>query len=390
MRITNRVVTEKYLRSVNEIQTRLDYLNSQVYTGRKFTKVSEDTPAAVKAFQIRRDLRRIEGYESSLQHAQGMLSNTETSISTMQELVAESKVKILYGMNDTQSVDERRIIANELRNMQHEMLQRLNSNAAGLYYFGGSNVEKEPFSIDSATGKLQYRWMDGETEKWIKLDDLHETPQITPPATSDPQYDLYRKLSSAGLFVDIGMGVRSDDVPTGAASPYVDRNSVFTYTLTGITATGVGTTALSGDAPASMTLPDGTTQISNNIYDLLGTIADVFENYDDYDYGNGGGNPGGNPPVYHHMADELYGLLEKREITLQYAITEVGTKLQYLDFIETSLDSRKLDDTSRQQDVEGADPAETIIYFKSQQMSYEAALMMGTSVLPMSIFNYMQ
>jgi flagellar hook-associated protein 3 FlgL len=170
----------------------------------------------------------------------------------------------------------------------------------------------------------------------------------------------------------------------------VDRNSVFTYTLTGLTATGVGTTALSGDAPADMTLPGGSTQISNNLYDLLGTIADVFDNYEDYDYGNGGGNPGGNPPVYHHMADELYGLLEKREITLQYSITEVGTKEQYLEFIETSLDSRKLDDTTRQQDVEGADPAETIIYFKSQQMSYEAALMMGSQVLPMSIFNYMQ
>jgi len=265
MRITNRVVTEKYLKSINNIQYDMDYLNQQVVTGRKFMKVSENTPAAVKAFQIRRDMKRIEGYQDSLLHAKGMLNNSESSIMHIQILVQDAKEKILYGLNGTQSDDERRIIANQLRNLQQEMLQRLNSNAADLYYFGGSSVAQEPFQLDT-DGKLMYRYKDGADFKWIRVEDLHETPD---PALvpSDPSYDLYKELLNAGLFVDIGLGIRSENVPPSPSSaPYVDRNSVFTYTLTGISITGAGKVAMS----------DGTL-VSNNVYDLIGAIADGFE-----------------------------------------------------------------------------------------------------------------
>jgi flagellar hook-associated protein 3 FlgL len=365
------VVTEKYLKSLNNISTDMDYLNNQVVTGRKFMKVSENTPAAVKAFQIRRDMMRVEGYQDSLLHAQGMLNNAESSIMHIQTLVQDAKEKILYGMNGSQSVDEHRIIAKQIRNLQQEMLQRLNSNATDLYYFGGNSVAEEPFKLDD-DGKLMYRYKDGADFNWIRLEDLHETPDPT-AVPSDPKYDLYKDLLSAGLFVDIGMSIRSENVPPSpSAAPYVDRNSVFTYTLTGISITGVGTTTMS----------DGT-KVSNNIYDLLGAIADSFED----NFVNGTGQI---EPFHHDRVDELYGMLRKRETSVQFSITDVGTKKQYLNFIKDSLDSRDLDNTVRQQDVEGADPARTIIYYESQRVAYQAALQMGTKVIPMSIFDYMR
>ena len=371
MRITNRVTTEKYLRSINNIQYNLDYLDSQVITGRKFMRVSENTPAAVKAFQIRRDMKRVEGYQDSRLHAQGMLNNAESSIMTIQDMVIEAKEKIIMGMNDpSASYDERRIIATQLRNMQQEILQRLNSSAADLYYFGGNSVAQEPFRLDT-DGKLMYRYKDGADFKWVRVEDLHETPD--PSLATDPDYELYQELRNAGLFVDIGLSIRSENVPPSpSAAPFVDRNSVFTYTLTGISITGVGQVAMS----------DGT-MVSNNLYDLLGSIADSFED----NFVNGSGNI----EIYHHdRVDELFGLLRKRESSIQFSITDVGTKKQFLDFIKDSLASREYDNTVRQQDVEGADPARTIIYFTAQQVAYSAALRMGTKVIPMSIFDYMR
>ncbi|MDR2355989.1 MAG: hypothetical protein LBE16_07315, partial [Clostridiales Family XIII bacterium] len=155
MRITNRIVTEKYLRSVNSIATELDRLNNQVTTGYKFTKVSENTPAAVKAFQIRKDLARIEGYQSSIKHAESTLSNAESSVIKLQELLHDAREKIVQGLNGTQSSEERAIIATHLKELQKQTLQLLNSNAADIYYFGGNSVRQEPFSV-SADGKLQY------------------------------------------------------------------------------------------------------------------------------------------------------------------------------------------------------------------------------------------
>ncbi|MDR0569691.1 MAG: hypothetical protein LBG71_00515 [Clostridiales Family XIII bacterium] len=370
MRITNRVVTEKYLRSINDITTRLDYLNNQAVRERSFMKVSENTPAAVKAFQIRKDLIRVDGYKNSVSHAQSMLTNAETSITNIQSLVQDAKDKILYGMNGTQSVDERRIVAQQLRNYQQEMLQQLNSNATDLYYFGGNSVDAEPFKLDT-DGKLMYRYKDGADFKWIRVENLHTSPDPSAGPT-DPSYELYKDLQSAGLFVDIGMGIRSENVPPSpAGAPYVDRNSVFTYTLTGLSVTGAGMVEMS----------DGT-KVSNNIYDILGAVADAFED----SFVN---KTGQQEDYTHDRVDELYGLLRKCEIGVQFSITEVGTKTQYLRFINQSLANRELDDKTRQQGVEGADLAEVIIYYTAQEVTYSAALQMGTKVIPMSIFNYM-
>jgi flagellar hook-associated protein 3 FlgL len=372
MRITNQIITEKYLRSLNNIATDLDKLNSQFITGRKFMKVSENTPAAVKGFQIRRDMKRVEGYKDSITHAKGMLNNAESTIMNIQEMVKEAKVKILDGMNGSKSVDERKIIATELRNLQHEMLQRLNSNASGLYYFGGNSVAQEPFSVAS-DGKLPYRYKDGADFKWVKLEDLHSVPDPS-LGPVDPMHELYKELMGAGLFVDLGMGVRSDtSASSPSAAPYIDRNSVFTYTLPGVSLTGVGSTEMSDGAI-----------VSNNLYDLLGSIVANFD--DGFDDGKGGLGL----KYTYERANELFGILEKNEITVQYAITEAGTKMHYLEFVSKAMDSREFDNVERQNDTEGAPREKTIIYYEAQKLSYQAALQMGTQVIPMSIFDYMR
>jgi len=155
MRITNKMITTKYIRSLNTLSTDLDKLNTQISSGRAFTKSSENTSAAIKAFQIRRDLSKTEGYEANIQHAQSSLTNTESALTHMQSLFQEAKDKILIGNTGTSSADERKIVATELRSIQDQLLQALNSKAADVYYFGGTNTDNPPFTLD-VDGKLAY------------------------------------------------------------------------------------------------------------------------------------------------------------------------------------------------------------------------------------------
>src|SRR5665648_149699 len=122
MRITNRMITTKYISSINNLSSDLYKLNAQISSGRSFSKASENTSAAVRAFQVRRDMSSTEGYTSNIQHAQSTLANSELSISQIQELVQTAQDKILQGQNDTQSDSERNIIATELRNIQEQLL----------------------------------------------------------------------------------------------------------------------------------------------------------------------------------------------------------------------------------------------------------------------------
>jgi flagellin-like hook-associated protein FlgL len=324
------------------------------------------------------------------------------------------------------------------------MLQLLNGNSADIYYFGGNSVRQEPFSVDK-DGNLMYNCKDGDSFRKVALKDLSSTDNPNDP-TDDSKYALYKQIMNSGLFVDIGMGIRSEGATTTLTPPAstiastVDRNSVFTYTLPGIEITGVGT------AVSSVTGK----QVSMNIYDLLGEIANSFAdndytyektdelfgflfggdkaqlptailasekflsdgvtpnpeyglnpthpNHDHYDPELDKTNTSGTPPFNQTKYDDLMSLYENitpehrpgAAQSVQFAITTIGTKMQFLNFVSDSLDTRELNDLEQQQNAEFVDPIKATIYYESQKVAYQAALNMGAQIIPMSIFNYMR
>lgn len=337
MRITYRMMTSKYSTNLNSLSSHLDKLNTQVATGRKYAKTSEDVSSAVRGYQIRRNLAKVEGYRDNINHADGFLTNSETTLGQIESSLAEATDKILQGMNSTQSEGDRKIIATELRTIQSQLLETMNTEVTGMYLFGGTNNQK-PFEV--VAGKLQYNGM--------KLDDLVKGSVEA------------NKLESDSMYVDIGLGVKFDDT-TGE----VDRNSVFNYSFPGLSFIGMGTDA--------SVIPGE--DVSNNLYDLLGRIATEFEKSDgDYSF---------------DKVDKLYGLYKENSLKTYQTTTEIGAKTQYLEFMTGRYETQNFNLQERQTEVEGVDAAYTYIAFQSQKVAYQAALQMGTSVVQQSVFDYM-
>ncbi|MBU4542015.1 MAG: hypothetical protein KJ774_12455 [Firmicutes bacterium] len=341
MRITYRMMTSKYSTNLNSISSDLDKLNTQVATGRKYARTSEDVSSAVKGYQIRRNLSKLEGYQDNIRHADDFLTNSESALGQIESSLAEATDKILQGMNGTQSEGDRKIIASELRTIQSQLLETLNTSTTGMYLFGGSNNEK-PFAV--VGGKLQFNGRN--------LDDLNEDTAVA--------NELVASLKQDSLYVDIGLGV-SFDQTTGE----VDRNTVFNYSTAGINFVGNGTnsTVISGET------------VSNNLYDLLGRIATEFEKTDgDYSF---------------DKVDKLHGLFSENSLKTYQTTTEIGAKTQYLEFMTSRYETQNFNLQERQTTVEGVDAAYTYIAFQSQKVAYQAALQMGQSVVQQSVFDYM-
>jgi flagellar hook-associated protein 3 FlgL len=335
------MMTSKYSTNLNSISSDLDKLNTQVATGRKYARTSEDVSSAVKGYQIRRNLSKLEGYQDNIRHAEDFLTNSETTLGQVESSLAEATDKILQGMNGTQSEGDRKIIASELRMIQNQLLETLNTNTSGMYLFGGSNSEK-PFAV--VGGKLQFNGRN--------LDDLNEDTAV--------EKELVASLKQDSLYVDIGLGV-SFDQTTGE----VDRNTVFNYSTSGINFVGNGT---------NLTVISGET-VSNNLYDLLGRIATEFEKTDgDYSF---------------DKVDKLYGLFSENSLKTYQTTTEIGAKTQYLEFMTSRYETQNFNLQERQTKVEGVDAAYTYIAFQSQKVAYQAALQMGQSVVQQSVFDYM-
>lgn len=344
MRITYRMMTSKYSTNLNSLSSDLDKLNTQVATGRKYARTSEDVSSAVRGYQIRRNISKIEGYQDNIKHADDFLTNSETTLGQMESSLAEATDKILQGMNGTQSEGDRKIIATELRTVQGQILETLNTSTSGIYLFGGSN-NKKPFAV--VAGKLQYNSKN--------LDDLNDGPTATAA-----EKELIDSLKKDSLYVDIGLGVSFNE-STGE----VDRNTVFNYSIAGINFVGSGTDAsiISGET------------VSNNLYDLLGRIAEEFEKPDtEYSFAK---------------VDSLYGFFKENSLKTYQTTTEIGAKTQYLEFMTSRYETQNFNLEERQTQVEGVDAAYTYIAFQSQKVAYQAALQMGQSVVQQSVFDYM-
>ncbi|WKY45531.1 hypothetical protein Q5O14_05420 [Eubacteriaceae bacterium ES2] len=340
MRITYRMMTNKYTDNLNKQATELDRLNTQVSTGRAFSRTSEDTSTAIRAYQIRKNISKVENYQTNIEFSQDFLTNTESTLSSIEGSLSDAMEKILSGVNGTNAESERAIIAEEIRTIQEQILESLNTSVSDTYIYGGGNTTTKPFTVDSTTGKLFYNGVDLDT----LLDDGSDT--------------TYNELAADSLYVDIGLGVEFD------ASGDVERTTVFNYSVTGVSFTGVGTTTLS----------DGTT-VSNNIYNLLGEIADEFDK-DDATYSQ-------------DRVENLYGLFTDSKQSAYQKTTEIGAKTNYLEFMTERYDTQLLNLQERQTNIEGIDTAEAYITYSTQQVAYQAALQMGTEIIQQSVFDYM-
>jgi len=335
MRITSRMVTKQFVRSLNDLSLGLNRVNNQVITGRKFSKSSENTTAAVKGFRIRRDLSRADSYLRNIEHAKSSLSDAESALSHINKLMSDAEERIIAGLNGTQSKEVRDILSEELYHLQQQLYQTLNSNTADSYTFGGANTKNRPFEVNG-DGKLVYNG--------YILNDLS-------PADAD-------ELGKKSLFVDIGLDVQFD-----ALTGKIDERTVFGYSVPGVNIVGSG----------SITIPTGET-VSANLYDLIDELMKEFKS-DSYT---------------HTRADALFGAFQSAKERILSGITSIGAKTSYLTFMADRIEVRTIDLKERQVDVEGIDPAEAIIHFESQKFAYNAALQMGGQILQPTVFDFMK
>lgn len=262
----------------------------------------------------------------------------------MEDIYQYAMSKIVEGQNGTQSTDERSIIATELRSLQDEMLSTLNTNVAGAYIFGGTNTDSAPFTIDSASGKLAYNG--------TILDNLVDTNAADAAKIAS--------LSNDSRYLNIGLNLQFDSTSN------LVKSSAFAFTIQGIDIVGYGKT--------TTTATDGTSvTASNNLYDLLGQIADALES-DTYSY---------------EEVDTLYGQFQDSSGGILKSLTNVGAKTNYMDFMKERYTTQSTNLEDKQSNIEDVDVAAAIIEYKTNEIAYNAALQMGVNVVRNSIFDYM-
>ena len=446
MRITLGMINRQYNKNLNAALNQLNSGYLKTTTLRKFEKTSDDPFSASKAYQLRREYEENQTYLDTLDSVDSQFMTSESAMRSIYSVISSADSSdVLQGINGTMNQDDRKIIADKLRQMQKAIVAPANTKFGDKYVFGGSEMDEAPFSVDG-DGNLFYRginvdtgelengtaanfngtliefgdgfdttdaaanykdyvlkitdagegnssWVDPPTSNLITLHidlskvhtnqdllnelrsmgtkftgldfskvrivgDMNRT--VTDGMESSAIYDSVSmdtmgKLANEEMLANLGLGLQLDE------DGKVDSQSAFNTSIPGISFLGYGTSNTDG------------TEMPDNLYSLLGKIADQLES-DDF-------SMDGIQPYLDHFSDQENKLLSE--------ITKMGAKSNFLSTLKSNLDPMGDKILERDQNVENVKAEDAITDFYMQKYAYEAALSIGTKIISKTLLDFM-
>ncbi|MCY8721439.1 flagellar hook-associated protein FlgL, partial [Bacillus sp. S10C12M] len=144
MRVTQGMIQQNSLRYIGSSYSKLDKLQSQISSGKKITKASDDPVVAMKSLKYNTQLSQVQQYQSNASQAFTWLENTETNITEGIDILSKVKELAIQAKNDTNGEAERQAIGVEVKQLKEQLLNIANTQVNGRYIFNGTNSDKPP------------------------------------------------------------------------------------------------------------------------------------------------------------------------------------------------------------------------------------------------------
>ena len=170
MRITNGMLISNYLNNLNRTMSRMQTYQEQLSSNRRINRISDDPIGAVNSLSVRGKLSRIEQYMSNIDDANAWLTQSETAVLEMNDVVKTAYEKTVQVSSSSNSIDEKRAVATELTELRDHIVQLANTTYGDSFIFGGYQTTKAPFRYEGGT--LYYQDQDVATLDAATLDAL--------------------------------------------------------------------------------------------------------------------------------------------------------------------------------------------------------------------------
>lgn len=151
---------------VPEIRRNISRLQEQISSGKRINRPSDDPNAYAVAEEMETLGNQFDRRKSTIESARSFVDRTQQALDSMGDLFAQAKEKGVQAANDTVSDSDREAIAQELRSLKSEVVDRLNTRHNDEYLFAGNRTTTQPFNADGSVNGA-YSDIDGERQRAI-------------------------------------------------------------------------------------------------------------------------------------------------------------------------------------------------------------------------------
>jgi len=155
MRITNKMLSNNFLRDMRTNLNNLSTLQNQMASGKQIRRPSDDPAKASKIMQMYSDIDANKQYNSNIQNTSNWLDTTDKVLGQIGDVTTRIQELLISAGNAGYGPDERAAVKDEINQKVGELSQMLNTNFDGKYLFGGTNGTTPPVGTADVDGNTE-------------------------------------------------------------------------------------------------------------------------------------------------------------------------------------------------------------------------------------------
>ena len=180
MRVTNSMIVNNFMRDLNTNMVKMEKLQGQLASGRKFAHISDDPVALIYSQAARNRLARLGHYQRTVQSAQDWLRQVESGVMELQGRVADVYTSVIDAATDVKGAADKNNVAQLIAQLRDHYLDTLNATFGDKYMFAGYNTPGDdsttktiegPFTLKAGTWDLLYNGHNLSDMLQLQVDD---------------------------------------------------------------------------------------------------------------------------------------------------------------------------------------------------------------------------
>lgn len=172
-RVGNYFVRQRLVNQIQGDQLDLFRLQTQVSTGRRILRPSEDAPAALRAIALQRTIQRKEQSERNLAGSRSVLEVAETSLNSVGDILRDVRGLAQENVSSSSSEESRQAAIAAIDAAISSLITSGNANYNGRYLFSGSRTNEVPYAQQGQY--VEYTGNEKSLQNYVDLEQLFTT-----------------------------------------------------------------------------------------------------------------------------------------------------------------------------------------------------------------------
>jgi len=432
MRITNNMVANNILLSLNRSKYAYSIYETQLATGKKIQKPSDDPIVAVRALKFRTSVREVEQYKSNAKDAISWMTVTENSISNIIEIVKKARDLSVQASNDPLGIGERESIITSLKQLKDQLANEGNVDYAGRHVFTGYKTDQPLTFTEAVSGKnykIKEKFNSDDVETIEKIIDDTPNPRVisvdrirlgysnikdgvttnigslnvvtmdsNTTNAYEPAEGTVNFLKDTGELIFNSKDKADGDIPGSIEFEYNkdefeknDINPIHYFECTDYNNVDYKNQRdnISYQVSYNQSVPINslgkdlvTVDLMRDLEEMINEVGKVSKDGSKYD-----------DLLKDSLGDkfnQLIGKIDKHKNGLLKQEADLGTRINRMDLTINRLEDDKVNFTDLMSQNEDIDVAEVIMKMKSQEMVYNAALMSSTKIIQTTLLDFIR